>query len=247
MLNDLLLLSGNDIPFIQAQISIHQPTIKEIAYIGEEMFFLGCELLNFSKNILSEEDKINLENKSNFEVFMSIMRDNNKALQENRLAVMMVLTLLFPEYRIGMQSDCIVFERDNEEPHYLNAKNFEAFKEILVEMFCLKLNKDSNAVNPSGQRAREIAEKLRKGREKAAAAKGEKTKLNLFSRYVSILAVAQQKSINSLLSYTVYQLFDEYKRYELKYTYDITIQMKLAGAKDVQEAENWMQDIHAAS
>ena len=39
MLNDLLLLSGNDIPFEQAQISIHQPTIKEIAYIGEENFF----------------------------------------------------------------------------------------------------------------------------------------------------------------------------------------------------------------
>ena len=59
MLNDLLLLSGNDIPFIEAQVNIHQPSIKEIAYIGEEAFFIGCNLLNFSKNILTEEDKIN--------------------------------------------------------------------------------------------------------------------------------------------------------------------------------------------
>ena len=49
MLNDLLLLSGTDIPFQKAQISIHQPTIKEISFIGEEAFFIGCELLNFSK------------------------------------------------------------------------------------------------------------------------------------------------------------------------------------------------------
>ena len=40
MLNDLLLLSGNDIPFIEAQVNIHQPSIKEIAYIGEESFFI---------------------------------------------------------------------------------------------------------------------------------------------------------------------------------------------------------------
>ena len=50
--NDLLFLSGNDIPFIEAQLIIHQPTIKEIGLIGEEVFFTGCQLLNFSKNLL---------------------------------------------------------------------------------------------------------------------------------------------------------------------------------------------------
>jgi hypothetical protein len=77
MLGELLLLSGNDIPFQEAQVTIHQPTLKEIAYIGEEAFFIGCELLNFSKDILSDEDKTNLEDKTNFEVFMSIMRDKS--------------------------------------------------------------------------------------------------------------------------------------------------------------------------
>ena len=53
MLSDLLLLSGNDIPFPEAQVTIHQPTLKEIAYIGEEAFFLGCGFLDFSKNVLN--------------------------------------------------------------------------------------------------------------------------------------------------------------------------------------------------
>ena len=61
MLNDLLLLSGNDIPFIEAQVNIHQPSIKEIAYIGEESFFIGCEILNFTKDSLSMEDRQQLQ------------------------------------------------------------------------------------------------------------------------------------------------------------------------------------------
>ena len=51
MLNELLLLSGNDIPFSEAQVTIHQPTIKEIAYVGEDSFYTGCEFLRFSKTI----------------------------------------------------------------------------------------------------------------------------------------------------------------------------------------------------
>ena len=63
MLNELLLLSGNDIPFVEAEVAVHQPILKEIAYIGEENFYSGCGVLNFSKDNLSEEDRINLRNK----------------------------------------------------------------------------------------------------------------------------------------------------------------------------------------
>ena len=58
MLNDLLLLSGNDIPFIEAGMVMHPPKIKEIALIGEDTFFTGCGVLNFSKDILSQEKSI---------------------------------------------------------------------------------------------------------------------------------------------------------------------------------------------
>jgi len=46
-------LSGNDIPFIGAKTSIHQPKIKEIAFLGEEVFYLGSNFLCFSKDNLS--------------------------------------------------------------------------------------------------------------------------------------------------------------------------------------------------
>lgn len=43
MLDYLLLLSGNDIPFYSAGLSIRQPILKDIAYLGEENFFTGYE------------------------------------------------------------------------------------------------------------------------------------------------------------------------------------------------------------
>ena len=54
--NDLIYLSGVDIPFVEAQLIIHQRSIKEISYIGEQAFYTGIEFLRFSKNSLLEED-----------------------------------------------------------------------------------------------------------------------------------------------------------------------------------------------
>jgi hypothetical protein len=51
--------------------------------------------------------------------------------------------------------------------------------------------------------------------------------------------------MNALMNYTIYQLFDEFKRYQLKLNWEITLKARLAGAKDVQDAEDWMEDIHS--
>lgn len=244
MLNDLLLLSGIDIPFQQAQISIHQPTIKEISFIGEEAFFIGCELLNFSKDILATEDKTNLEDRTNFEVFMSIMKDRSLTAQKGKVSVLMVLTLMFPGYEIHIQKDCISLVKE-DDVHNINNQNFEDFKRIIVAMFCLKERSSDPEYNPAGKKAKELAEKIKKGRQKVTIAKGETQKVSLLSRYVSILSVGENKSFDTLLGYTVYQLFDEFNRFELKQKYDIYVQAKMAGAKDLEEVDNWMKDIHS--
>ena len=107
-------------------------------------------------------------------------------------------------------------------------------------------NAQSEDFNPANDRAREIAEKLRKGREKAAAAKGESiAEVSILSRYVSILAVGNHKDINDLMEYTVYQLYDEFERYQLKLSYDMYIKQLLAGAKDPEKPKDWMKDIHS--
>lgn len=248
MENDLLLLSGNDIPFYGAQVSIHQPTIKEIAYIGEEAFYTGCEFLRFSKDKLTEEDRNSLENKTNFEIIMSIIREQNIAIQQQKTAVLMLLSLIFPNYTIHFNVDTIDLGKpDTEEVFKITSKNYDEFLDILNSMFCLKAtmgNADEYAAE--GELAKRIADKLRKRHQKITEQQSEsKKKVAILSRYVSIIATGQQKNINDILGYTVYQLFDEFQRYQLKINFDIYLQAKMAGAKDLEEVDDWMKDIHS--
>lgn len=250
MLNELMLLAGTDIPFVstQAQINIRQPSIKEISYLGEEQFFMGCELLSFSKNSLPLEEQKKIQDKEDIDILLSILNDRkNIKSKKSKICVIMMFSLLFPDYRIGFKKDYIGFVKQGEEgEHKIDKTNFEEFKEIIIEMFCLKKNdSQGGAYNPGNALAAEIVEKLRKGREAAAKQKGERKKIAILSRYVSILAVGEKKDMNSLLGYTVYQLFDEYERFMLKQNHDLYLKAKLAGAKDLEEVEEWTKDIHS--
>ena len=246
MLNELLLLSGNDIPFTEAHVTNHQPTIKEIAYIGEDAFYSGCGILNFSKDNLKEEDRISLNNRTNFEILMSMVMDNSHPeLRKNKIYMEMLLGLLFPSYQIKVYPHAIYLQNE-DGINSINSENFEKFKEILTTIFCLKGRGDNQDYNPSGELAKKIADKFRKRHQKLAELQGEQ-KMAILSRYISILAVGEQKNINDLMNYTVYQLFDEFDRFELKEQFDLYIRAQLAGARDLKEVDNWKKDLYSTS
>lgn len=241
-LDELLLQAGNEIPFGAAGVTIHNPTAKEIGYIGEEDFLIGIRFLNFDKNILELEDKSGLENQSNFNIFMSVMNSSDRA--KHKTDAIKVLTLLFPEHKVTIGKDKILLQLENFSSS-INEYNFEEFKEIITQVFCLNSSETGDEFNPADKLAARIAEKIKKAKAKKAAAKGQDiTKVNLFSRYISILSVGLQKDKNILSNYTVYQLMDEMKRFELKQDADLYIKAKLAGAQNLEEVENWMEDIH---
>jgi len=217
MNNDLLLLSGNDIPIEEVHLLLHPPTIKEISYIGEEAFFGGCEFLKFNKNKLNTEDRNRLENISNFEILMSIMREKNPSVQISKTYATMVLALLFPTYEIQIDemNMIIKFKQDDNE-FYLNKDNYNYFVKVLNEVLCLGGGANDSDYNPSGNLASQIADKLRDRHNKLAERNKSNQKVAILSRYISILAVGENKDMNSLLNYTIYQLFDEFKRFQLK-------------------------------
>lgn len=243
MVNDLMLLSGIDIPFPQAQIAIHQPTIKEIGLIGEESFYSGCGALNFSKNSLSSEDRIALKDFTDFEILMSMINNKSFNTQQTRIDILMILTLLFPDYQIKISQQEINLIKEGES-HLINSGNFEEFKKILTAMFCLKGKDSETEYNPSGDKAREIIEKLNKRKQKLAEQNGDQ-KVSVLNRFASILAIGQKQDLNEILDYTVYQLFDQFDRFTLKEQFDIHLKAQLAGARDLGEIEDWKKDLHS--
>jgi hypothetical protein len=248
MINELLLLSGNDIPFPEGKMTIHQPTLKEIAYIGEEAFFIGCGFLDFSKKILNDQDKVNLKDYDDFDIFMSIMLNKEKEVKQTVEYATLVLALIFPLYSIDVRNDAIVFIKEDGTEGAICKKNFVIFKTIIRQMFNLNMGGDqAEEYKPAGSMAQRIAEKFKKRHETLLKLKNnntlEKKSINILSRYVSILAVGEQKNLNELMQYTVYQLYDELQRYQLKVQWDAYIQARMAGAKDLEEVDNWMIDL----
>lgn len=247
MINELLLLSNNDIPLPEARLVIHVPTLKEIALIGEKSFNIGCQFLNFSKESLSDEDKSRLEDKTDFEVFMSVMNTQDKI--QYKTDTVLVLTLLFPEYSFNFKQDKIVFKKEEFETE-LNNDNYKYFRDIICDIFCLKkVLSSEGAYTPADKQAARIAEKFKKRHEKLNKMKSDnqgesEQKVSIFVRYVSILSVGLQKDLNNLMNYNVYQLLDEFTRYQKKQEFDTYIQAKMAGAQNLEDVDNWMNDIH---
>ena len=248
MINELLLLSGADIPFIEGTITIHQPTIYEISMLGEDVFFTGCEMLRFSKDILLDEDKNRLKDYSDFNILMSMMNDKSGSMIHNVSCAKQVLDLLLPLYTVIYTPDAILCVDKNDQFSccgQINTDNFTKFKAILAEVFCLKTAAATEEYNVQGDLAKKIAEKFKKRKQQLAElSSSKKTKIAIFSRYISILTVGQHKDMNSFMKYTVYQLFDEFQRFELKVAHDVYFKARLAGAKDMKEPEDWMKDIH---
>ena len=202
-------------------------------------------MLLISKNILSQEDKVNLETLTNFDILIAILKERNAVMQKNRNCIQMVLMLLFPEYEIILKKDVIILKKENEEEHFLNSNNFEEFQNILRQMFSFG---DTSGVpqdfNPDGPMAARIAEKLKK-RHQTLAEKNSNDNFDIIGRYISVLSVGLSIDIKTFMDYTIYQLFDQIKRYELKIGYDLYIQGQLAGVKDAKEPEDWMKSIHS--
>lgn len=245
MVNETLLMGGNDVPFIEAGLVVHQPTLKEIGYIGGEAEFRwGCEVLNISKESLHDVDKNVLDNIDNFDIFMKLMNDHESDMHSLKESAIKVLSILFPSYDMMVREDALVFTKDSEE-HYIRKDTFPIFQQILVDICCLKgSDSDSTDFNPKSEIAKQIAEKIKKGKSRAQAASTKDNKISILGRYASILAIGLRIDLNIIMGYTIFQLKDQYKRYQLWSVADTNLKARLAGATDLEDPEDWRQDLH---
>ena len=237
----LALMTGNDIPIPECQLVLHQPTIKEIAFIGEHEFFVGVQTLTLHKSMFMDKDKGVPESITNFQIFMTIV--NGKETADKKEIVKQLFLIIFPKYKVLFTPNSILFQDDNGN-HMVDASNFESLQEILRMVFCVNsTDMDKQAFNPANDAAKEIAEKLMRGRQRVAAQSGENNH-SIFSQYLSVLAIGTQLGFNELQTYTMYQIFDLMERYSLYTNWDIDLRCRLAGGKPDTQPDNWMKNIH---
>lgn len=236
----LALMCGSDIPVPEIAHSIHQPKIKEIAMIGEANFFIGVQCLNVNKDLISQ-DKTLLQNTTNFQIFMTIMTE--KETKDKKDITKQLLSLIFPGYNIMFTPRSIMFQGDQN--FMIDETNFDIVQNIFREIFCVSnVNNQQAGFNPANDKAKEIAEKIMRGRKRVAELNGL-ANASIFSQYLSILTVGlSSMSLKELMDLTMFQLYDLVERYQLYISWDIDIKARLAGAKPDDRPDNWMKNIH---
>ena len=238
----LSLICGTDMLIPECNLVAHQPRIKEISFIGESDFFIGAQTLCLHKTMFIE-DKTILDSINNFQIFMTIMlQDETKDKKAN---ILNVLNLLFPSYKVNVTPNSLLFMKEGVPPITVDGNNFEALQEVLRLIFCMHNGPmDQQAFYPANDKAREIAQKLMRGRQRVAAQNGN-SNVSVFSQYMSILTIGLgSMSLQDLTNLTMFQLYDLMERYTLYTAWDLDVRQRLAGGKPEGTPDNWMKNIH---
>ena len=234
-------MCGIDIPIPECQLIIHQPRIREIAYLGEQDFFTGVQTLCIDKKMMIQ-DKALLDTTNNFQIFMTIMSEKETA--DKKAAVQQVCTLFFPDCKTIFTPRSMILQ-GKSGMITIDENNFEPIQQMVTQICCLRSGPgDQQSFNPANEKAAEIARKLMRGRQIVAEQKGE-TNTSIFSQYLSTLTVGlHSMSLQDLMDLTMFQLYDLIERYMLYINWDMDIRSRLAGGKPDSKPDNWMKNIH---
>lgn len=238
-------MAGIDIPIPELQLTIHVPVIKEIALMGETKFFMAVQYLCLDKESLIQDETL-LSSLTNFQVLMKVLEQSQDKDKKN--AVIMLLTLLFPDYIPVITRNSIILTKQGEnQPLLIDDNNFDIFQSVLKEILCVNsLFQGNNVIyNPANDRAKEIAEKLMRGRRKVAEIKSKGNNESVLTRYISILTIGSNTmSLEDCLNLNMFQIFDLMERYNAFIEWDVDLRVRLAGSKPDKPVESWMRDIH---
>jgi hypothetical protein len=252
-IDKLTLIAGADIPVPELKANLHQPTINEIAILGEERFYSILGLFNITaesvvkaltsgplKNELERMDlvKSSLESLSDFEILLQVLKDE----PETAAGFESVLSLILPQYSFSVE-ERIILGFGKSGTISITEESFLVLREVVKIMFCLNTTKQEE-FNPVDDKAKAIADKIQKARERVRASKGEsKEKTYILANYISSLGIGVNAlNILNAVELTVYQLFNQMERYGLYVQSDYAIRAAMAGAKGVEQVD-WLKQL----
>ena len=239
----LALMCGTDIPIPECALTAHQPKLSEIAFIGETDYFIGMQCLCIDKSMLGDfsqdQGQIN-----NFTVFMTMLAQPE--MKDKKKAVIDTLALIFGNQKVAFTPHSLIFTANGQNPCTVDETNFEPFQNTLREIFCTKNGPmDQQAFNPKDAKAKEIADKLMRGRQRVAAQQNANEGGSAFARYISILTIGTNTmNIQDVSNLTMFQLYDLIERYFLHLNWDMDIRTRLAGGDPKSQPEDWMKNLH---
>lgn len=265
-------VAGTDFYFIPFATLIHQPTIKEIALLGERTLFdalaifAGSSPDYFKKQVLKgipEEERGATEVELNYTITseLDVFYKYCLGTQEKRV-IESFLFLIFESLRgvkfipIGETKmllqlsfiDILSKEENKINTITLDAENFSELKETVSDMFTYQSEEDQEAeLNPAGEMAQKIADKMAAAAERRAKIygknKAKKDEESVIGTMASILATSDGIPITEVLKLTFPQVLIQLNRTQMFQQYRTQITLGAFGGLEADDVVNWQQSV----
>lgn len=241
-------LTGEDILIEDCNITISQPTVKTILQFGEDNFLAAINFITQVDAMLEDikKEDANAQFLSSFQLFLTIYNQDIKTRQQ----LNQFFDMVFPHYKIKITENSIDFSVEENDKFIVKGRmtpfNYESFSKTVEDLFLPYTNKKEE-YNPGSDKAKEIAEKLKKGRQKISEQKNDEVG-SLFGSYLSILSIGLQMDIYLLLKYTPFQLYDAFMRYNRKRAQDQHFRIKtipFADTSNMEDPEEWTSNLYS--
>jgi hypothetical protein len=254
---ELLLMTGGEIILEDPLVKIQQPTIKQIALKGESEFFRSMsifyirpepliEFINQLEVLGEDEKEIILENITAYDNLLFLMRASTAGGADEYKVVELVQSafdLLIPEYSFN-------FDPQEEEMSLVSLKDshsivvdeelFMKIKSVAEQIFLLDKFFGSSEKEELSPAAQKIADKIAKHERKIREINGENEEGSYFARILSIMGM--HGDLDYLSNLTVYQLHNQFERFNLFTNHNQNMNAALAGASNV-ELVDWYKKI----
>lgn len=237
-IDELSLITGMDIFIPEYEVKIHQPTINEIALIGEEMFFSSLNIFmieneKFKINLINclsesnEEDIKTINDFTEFDIILFLLKSDQDFIKTFR----MIIDLVIKEYNFEfIDEESRIFLRNEDRVLEIDEQFFTILKDIIYKIFIFDKLFDKARYKPVNEAAARIAKKLELAKAKTKVKDSNNNENSFIANIISILGVNHQ-NINDLTNFTLYQLYNQFERYSLYLQYDQGMKAALAGAK----------------
>lgn len=250
-------MTGGEIFLKDPSVKIQQPTMKQIALKGESEFFRSMnifyiepepliEFINQLETLEEDEKEALLKTITAYDNLLFLMQastvdgtDKYKVVELTQSA----FDLLIPEYRFNFdpqKQEMSLISLKDSHSIVVDGELFMNIKSVAEQIFLLDKffgKSEKEELSPAAQKiADKIAESERKIREK----NGEKEEGSYFARILSIMGM--HGDLDYLSNLTVYQLHNQFERFNLFTNYNQSVRASLAGATNV-ELEDWYKKI----
>lgn len=232
----LKLLAG--LPITVETFGLIRPLIlKEIIEYGYDKYIRMLNMMCLTNEHFGE----NLPKEFNeFDVLLLVSDDEVKGFLKESLQLFLQDEIhLFPENQV------IAVGTNEKDLRIINRKNFLDIRKIIqLQNYVLSVE-DSENVSLKDEKAKEVAERMRKAREEVKRIKN-KDNLEEESDFFDLLSSISSKSNSmnkiELLNLTIFQIYEEFKRLNHIDQYQTNIMAMLQGAKNIK-LKHWSSKI----